>query len=96
VLDCSPVMRAGRGAPRVEVELTNRSDAVALAAQIILRDARTRERVLPAYASDNFVSLLPGEARRIIIEVPASEGARPMLVELKGWNVRAGFVPVER
>ena len=96
VLDCSPVMRAGRGATRVEVELTNRSDAVALATQLILRDAATRARVLPAYASDNFVSLLPGEARRITIEAPASEGARPMLVELKGWNVRAALIPVAR
>jgi hypothetical protein len=96
VLDCSAVLETARGASRVEVELTNRSDAVALAAQVVLRDARTRARVLPAYASDNYVSLLPGEARRLTIEAPAPEGARPMLLELKGWNVRAGVVPVSR
>jgi hypothetical protein len=92
VLDCLPVMKAARGASRVEVELTNRGDAVALATQLILRDARTRARVLPAYASDNFVSLLPGEATRVHIETPAR--LRDAVVELKGWNVRHAFIPV--
>jgi beta-galactosidase/beta-glucuronidase len=92
VLDCSPVLRSVRGASSVEVELTNRSDAVALAAQVVLRDARTRARVLPAYASDNYVSLLPGESRRVQIETPAR--VRDGVVELKGWNVRGAFVPV--
>jgi hypothetical protein len=92
VLDCLPVVKVVWGASRVEVELTNRSDAVALAAQVVLRDARTRARVLPAYASDNFVSLLPGENRRVTIEVPAR--VRDAAVELKGWNVRNAFIPV--
>lgn len=92
VLDCLAVSKAVRGASSVEVELTNRSDAVALSTQLILRDARTRARVLPAYASDNFVSLLPGEARRVRIETPAR--ARAAVVELKGWNVRHAFIPV--
>jgi hypothetical protein len=48
--------------------------------------------VLPAYASDNFVSLLPGENRRVTIEVPAR--VRDAAVELKGWNVRNAFIPV--
>ncbi|HYY98829.1 MAG TPA: hypothetical protein VE642_09580, partial [Pyrinomonadaceae bacterium] len=61
---------------------------------VVLRDAVTKARVLPAYASDNFVSLLPGEARRITIEVPA--GPRDAAVELKGWNVRGALVPVSR
>lgn len=91
VLDCSAVLETGRGAPRVEVELTNRGDGVA---QVVVRDATTHERVLPAYASDNFVSFLPGEMRRVTIEVPAR--ARDMAIELKGWNVRNALIPVTR
>lgn len=72
--------------------MTNHGDGVALAAQVVLRDAVTKARVLPAYASDNYVSLLPGEQRRITIEVPRP--TRGMTVELKGWNVRGAFVPV--
>jgi hypothetical protein len=75
VLTCSAVLKARARSSLVEVELANRGDGVALAAQVVLRDATTRERVLPAYASDNFISLLPGEARRVRIEVPAR--ARP-------------------
>ncbi|HEV7892902.1 MAG TPA: glycoside hydrolase family 2 TIM barrel-domain containing protein [Pyrinomonadaceae bacterium] len=91
-LACLAVMKKGAGAARVEVELTNYEQGVALAAQVVLRDAVTNARVLPAYASDNFVSLLPGEARRVTIEVPAP--TRAMVVELKGWNVRHAFIPV--
>jgi beta-galactosidase/beta-glucuronidase len=43
------------GAVRVEVGLTNRGTSAALALQAILRDAGTGARLLPAYASDNFV-----------------------------------------
>lgn len=89
-LDCLAVLRGGR----VEVELTNRGAGVALAAQAVVRDARSGSRVLPAYASDNFFSLLAGESRRVTIEVPARRASLPMLVELKGWNVRGASVVV--
>jgi hypothetical protein len=91
-LACLAVLKQEAGAARVEVELTNQSAGVALAAQVVLRDAATKERVLPVYASDNYISLVPGERRRIIVEVP--QPTRGMLVELKGWNVRGAFVPV--
>lgn len=41
---------------------------------IYCRVGSAAARVLPAYASDNFVSLLPGERRRITLEIPASAG----------------------
>ena len=91
-LACLAVLQRERGAARVEVELTNHGEGVALAAQVVLRDAATGARVLPAYASDNYVSLVPGERRRLTIEVPGA--AREMAVELKGWNVRRALVPV--
>ena len=58
----------------------------------MVRDAATGARVLPAYASDNYVSLLPGEGRRITVEVPAPAGG--LTIELKGWNVRAASFAV--
>lgn len=92
-LSCLALSKTVRGASRVEVELTNRNEyGVALAAQVVLRDAATGGRVLPAYASDNYVSLVPGERRRIEIEAPAAP--RALAVELKGWNVRRQLVPV--
>jgi hypothetical protein len=92
-LSCLALLKTGRGAAHVEVELTNYHEyGVALAAQVVLRDAETGGRVLPAYASDNYVSLVPGERRRIFIEVP--KPTRAMNVELKGWNVPRAVIPV--
>ena len=91
-LACLAVLKTERGAARVEVELTNYSEGVALAAQVVLGDAATGGRVLPVYASDNYISLVPGERRRIDIEAPGP--IRGMNVEVKGWNVRAAVIPV--
>jgi hypothetical protein len=92
-LVCLAVLKAGRDAARVEVELWNYNEyGVALAAQVVVRDAETKARVLPAYASDNYVSLVPGEHRLINVEVPRP--TRGMEVEVKGWNVRRSITPV--
>jgi hypothetical protein len=50
--------------------------------------------VLPAYASDNYVSLLPNERRRITVEIPATAARGGLTVTLSGWNVRSSVVPV--
>ena len=43
-------------------------------------------RVLPAYASDNYVSLLPGERRHLEIEVPAGAIQGVLQIRIEGWN----------
>jgi Exo-beta-D-glucosaminidase Ig-fold domain/Concanavalin A-like lectin/glucanases superfamily/Glycosyl hydrolases family 2, TIM barrel domain len=95
-VECSAMQTRERGMVRVSVELANRSGSVALALQATLRDARKHARVLPAYADDNFISLLPGERRRLNIEAPASVGSGGMEVALTGWNVQSLSVPVRR
>ena len=57
-----------------------------------VRGAETEARVLPVYASDNYISLLAGERRRIRLAVPGP--TRGMNAEVKGWNVRAATIPV--
>ena len=69
----------------VSVELVNTGPAPALNAKLTLVDAKGA-RILPAYYSDNYVSLLPGEARTIEIRYPA-KAARAAKVQLRGWNV---------
>jgi hypothetical protein len=97
VVDCSASQKTEDGWTRVDVTLTNGSQSIALATEATLRSATTKGRLLPAYQSDNFISLLPGERRSITVEVPASvAGKGEMQVWLTGWNVRAATVPVER
>jgi hypothetical protein len=40
--------------------ISNPGRTPALAVRLTLRDARTQERILPAYYNDDFISLLPG------------------------------------
>ncbi|MCC6123980.1 MAG: hypothetical protein IT426_03385 [Pirellulales bacterium] len=45
-------------------------------------------RVLPAFASDNYVSLLPGEEKQLTIECAAEDlGNEPPIVTLDGWII---------
>jgi Glycosyl hydrolase 2 galactose-binding domain-like/Exo-beta-D-glucosaminidase Ig-fold domain/Concanavalin A-like lectin/glucanases superfamily/Glycosyl hydrolases family 2/Glycosyl hydrolases family 2, TIM barrel domain len=69
----------------VEIKLTNRGPTPALLAKLTVLDSAGR-RVLPAYYSDNYVSLLSGESRAIRATCPAGPNAC-MSVALRGWNV---------
>lgn len=45
------------------------------------------KRILPAFYSDNYISLLPGENRNVTIRYPASLKNVTPTVTLRGWNV---------
>ena len=71
----------------VRALLINRGVAPVLAAKLTLVDAQG-ERILPAYYSDNYVSLLPGEVQAVEIRYPHSHAAAAQ-IKLRGWNVEA-------
>lgn len=77
-----------RGGRRVvTARLVNATRHVALAVRLKLLQGGSPQRVLPAYYSDNYVSLVPGDSKTITIE--CDEGAlvgEPRLV-VEGWNV---------
>ncbi len=85
--------RAGESI-RVRVELRNVGSGVALANKLTLLNAGDGSRILPAYYSDNYISLLPGESREIEIEYPAKSANGPAQLGLRGWNLAAQAVPV--
>jgi hypothetical protein len=54
---------------------------------------KSGERVLPVSYSDNYVSLVPGDAKTITIEAGTSQfNGEDALVVVDGWNV--SVVPV--
>lgn len=76
---------AGAGSERlVTATLANRSASPVLNAKLTLVDAKGN-RVLPAFFSDNYVALLPGETKTITIRYPASAGSAAS-VRLRAWN----------
>ncbi|WP_343615970.1 LamG-like jellyroll fold domain-containing protein [Novosphingobium sp.] len=69
----------------LRVTLTNPATTPALAAKLTLLDAQG-QRILPAYYSDNYLSLLGGQTQVVTIRYPARSGPAPH-VSLRGWNV---------
>jgi len=72
---------------RIAVTLKNPTKTVALMTHLQLRTALTGDRVLPVFYSDNYISLLPGESTRIMVECATEDlkGQAPSIV-LDGWN----------
>ena len=78
---------------RIHVQLQNKGTAAALENKLTLVNASDGTRILPAYYSDNYVSLLPGERREVDIEYPASAAKADPQVKLRGWNLVPTRVP---
>ncbi|HEY6123123.1 MAG TPA: hypothetical protein VIV63_00615, partial [Steroidobacteraceae bacterium] len=76
----------------IGVRLTNPGKAPALATKLTLVTPKG-ERILPALYSDNYVAVLPGEPRKIIIRYPAKLGDAAA-IRVRGWNVRPASVRV--
>lgn len=72
----------------VAVDVVNPSKSVALMAHFQLRGRKSGKRVLPTSYSDNYISLLPGEKKRIVARCDTAqlEGDQPF-VTVDGWNV---------
>jgi len=84
--------RHAEGGARIELELRNPAKVPVLMVKATLRDADGR-RLLPAFASDNYFSLLPGELRWFHIEPRTPVDG--MQVTLEGWNVAPVSLPVK-
>ncbi|WP_321335427.1 sugar-binding domain-containing protein [uncultured Bacteroides sp.] len=68
----------------VEVELTNESNTPAVGIKLNARDADSGERILPAYFTDGYMNLLPGEKRRFVAEY---QYGKESVVTAEGYNV---------
>jgi PAS domain-containing protein len=85
--------RDADGEGRVEVALSNPSATAAIQAKLTLFDAAGKQ-VLPATFTDNYVSLLPGEQRTVIIAASAGAMGTAPVVRLRGYNVAPASIPV--
>jgi hypothetical protein len=81
-----------QGQTVVSVELRNRGSVPALAAKLTAVDTGGK-RVLPILYSDNYVTVMPGEPRRVEIRCPAD--SRCARIQIRGWNVEPATVSVE-
>ncbi len=70
----------------VRVDLRNTGQVVAFQNKLTLLRA-DGSQVLPAYYSDNYVSLLPGEERQVTISIPETKRGGGLRLQMRGWNV---------
>jgi hypothetical protein len=74
------------------VHLKNTGAVPALLLKLTLKDAATGARILPAYYSENYLSLLPGEENTITVKFSA--GPNQPTLALRGWNLTSEAVAV--
>jgi exo-1,4-beta-D-glucosaminidase len=87
--------------PNGRVTLRLRNDSQTLAFQVSLQalDGQAAP-VLPAFWSENYVSLLPSESRTFTVRASTygemHGGARISAIALTGWNISEQHIPVDR
>ena len=79
---------------KIEVKLKNDpKNAVAFFNRIALIHSKTGERILPAFFSDNYLTVLPGEEKTILVDFPEQEHI-PLNIEVYGWNAKPGKLAI--
>ena len=70
------------------IEVSNPSKEIAAALKLNAVDRVTNEILLPAYFSDGYINLLPGEKRKIEMTVPSGMENR-FIVVAEGYNAKS-------
>lgn len=71
------------GSRCVRVEVANTASTTAVAVKFNIRKAESGEAVLPAYISEGYIHLLPGEKRIVEAEFPAADDT---VFSAEGYN----------
>jgi hypothetical protein len=87
------VTAGGNDERKATVKISNPGATPALMIKLTLKDSVTGTRILPAYYSENYVSLLPGEERTIAVDFPAEQG-KPAIA-IRGWNLATTTLKVQ-
>ncbi len=83
------------GEGKIEVTIQNPKDnPVAFFSRLSLVNKTSKQRILPAFYSDNYISILPGEVKNIGIDYTpvTNENAE---VELYGWNLPKQYISIQ-
>ena len=82
-------------AGKVAVTISNaKENPVAFFNRISLVNIATKQRILPAFYSDNYISVLPGETKKITIDYTPA-GNQNAAVEIYGWNAGEQVIGIQ-
>jgi len=81
---------------KVEVTLSNdKQNVPAFFNRLSITDGATKERLLPVFYSDNYITVLPGEQKKIIIDCDQFKNNKNIKVSINGWNTPLKYVDIE-
>jgi hypothetical protein len=88
----SVTLHATRNADQASITLVNTGKSVAFFLALHAIKDGTDQEITPIYWSDNYISLLPGEARKLTLRnLPASEKVN---LTLAGWDLASTTHPL--
>ena len=70
---------------RIIVEIKNPTDNIAFFIDIKIKSKITSDLILPVFWDDNYISLIPGEKRKISATFNSGDEAKLIV---SGWNVK--------
>jgi hypothetical protein len=78
----------------MQVKLKNTSTVAALNTKLIAINAADGQQILPAFFSDNYISLMPSEERIVAVDLPGASKISPIKLKMYGWNVEESSLDV--
>jgi hypothetical protein len=84
---------SAEGERKATIKIRNSGSVTALMVKLTLKDAATGDRILPAYYSENYVSLMPGDECDLTVAFPAGDARAT--IGLRGWNLQTQTIEVK-
>lgn len=78
---------------RMFLQIMNKGKGVAFFNRISLLHPQTKERILPAFYSDNYITVLPDGSQTIFVQW--NDKTVTPLINVEGWNVEAKTYPAQ-
>ncbi len=76
-----------------DVTLSNpRENPVAFFIRLSVINPKSRQRILPVFYSDNYISILPGKTKRV--QISSNSSLKDGVLTVSGWNVKRQEVKV--
>ncbi len=80
---------------KVEVTIYNaKENPIAFFNRLSLVNTATKQRILPVFYSDNYISVLPGDTQKITIDYTPAVNEKAA-VETRGWNVADQLIDIK-
>ncbi|HEY6083647.1 MAG TPA: glycosyl hydrolase, partial [Chitinophagaceae bacterium] len=83
------------GKGHITVAMSNpENNPVAFFNRVSLVDASTKERLLPVFYSDNYISVMPGESRAIDVDYSSLKNNSAIEIAVNGWNTPLQYLSI--